>query len=538
MSCSVFLLLMAIITPSVISSVLLTYPQARFPPLDYLPDDLTMPPCGVPKPTKPFYTTFHIGESYNVSWITPASSNSTYRIRLVDSDGLTVEQLPGVITEMETFQNIKLRSPCEQCMLLIEQVMQNGKVFRSCADVNVVRASVKSDEQCSQRGSMMNSTCQCESGFTGNQCQYFAQCETNDDCLNGGMCVDQPESLIKKRCFCSYGFFGQRCDQKFNSQNDHCFAYDEPVAADLPLYGMFNPRCYQRHDLSANDRIYSRRVENEVEVILDFDTQNWLSLGWRPTELSTSCRLFPILEDTRGRISEMDQMARREFVAKPVMPKNNGFTELGLKSSLHPMDCVDVIMASVRNGRLFLSDFYSRDRSTPLEDYWYDGEMSLSAAYGTQQDGRSIVMFRRELREFEPTDHPLGPNEILIVWSKGDTQMGSSFQGTNRGVEKLKLAETVNVTFEQQQPKILATNELAFGVKNVVHDRLEPMTVVSTPPTHQPPSETSKMHQIPTPEPPPRTSSESPPTSTEPENSGIQTFKFSTILALLIAIFY
>lgn len=72
--------------------------------------------------------------------------------------------------------------------------------------------------------------------------------------------------------------------------------------------------------------------------------------------------------------------------------------ELGLKSSLHPMDCVDVIMASVRNDRLFISDFYSRDRSTPLEDYWYDGEMSLSAAYGTQQDGRSIVMFRRELR--------------------------------------------------------------------------------------------------------------------------------------------
>ena len=66
---------------------------------------------------------------------------STYRIRLVDSDGLTVEQLPGVITETETFQLIKPRSPCEQCMLLIEQVMQNGKVFRSCADVNVVRTS-------------------------------------------------------------------------------------------------------------------------------------------------------------------------------------------------------------------------------------------------------------------------------------------------------------------------------------------------------------------------------------------------------------
>lgn len=47
--------------------------------------------------------------------------------------------------------------------------------------------------------------------------------------------------------------------------------------------------------------------------------------------------------------------------------------------------------------------------------------------------------------------------------------MGSNFQGINRGVEKLKLAEVVNVTFEQpSQP----TNELAFGVKNVVHGEL------------------------------------------------------------------
>ncbi|CAA91258.3 EGF-like domain-containing protein [Caenorhabditis elegans] len=529
MPSSVFLLLMAIIIQYAESGVLFTNPQARFPPLDYLPDDLTMPPCGVPKPTKPFYTTFNIGSSYNVSWITPAASNSTYRIRLIDSDGLTVEQLPGVITEDETSQLIKLRSPCEQCMLLIEQVMHNGKVFRSCADVNVIRANVKEMDQCNQRGSIMNSTCQCESGFTGNQCQYYAHCDTNDDCLNGGICVEQANSLIEKRCFCSYGFFGQRCDQKFNSQNDHCFAYDEPIAADLPLYGMFNPRCYQRHDLSANDRIYSRRVDNEVEVIMDFDTKNWLSIGWRPTELSTSCRLFPILEDTRGRSNEMDEIARREFVAKPVMPKNNGFTELGLKSSLHPMDCVDVIMASVRNDRLFISDFYSRDRSTPLEDYWYDGEMSLSAAYGTQQDGRSIVMFRRELREFEPTDHPLGPNEILIVWSKGDSQMGSNFQGINRGVEKLKLAEVVNVTFEQpSQP----TNELAFGVKNVVHDRLEPMTV-STSTTRQSPSTINHVPEMTI----RNTIAPTTTTSTESENSSA-TLQVLLSLSMILVIFY
>uniref|UniRef100_A0A8R1HRB0 EGF-like domain-containing protein n=1 Tax=Caenorhabditis japonica TaxID=281687 RepID=A0A8R1HRB0_CAEJA len=539
----VFLLLMALRTVS--SGIVLSFPQARFPPLDYLPDDLTMPPCGVPKPTKPFYTTFHIGNSYNVTWITPTSSNSTYRIRLIDSDGLTVEQVPGMIAEGVNSQAIKLRSPCEQCMLLVEQVMANGKAFRSCADVNVVKGSVKEDEQCSQRGSLMNATCQCESGFTGNQCQHYAHCETNDDCLNGGVCVDQPNSLIKKRCFCSYRFFGQRCDRKFNSQNDHCFAYDELVAADLPLYGMFNPRCFQRHDLSAEDRVYSRRVDNEVEVIMDFSTKSWLYLGWRPTELSTSCRLFPILEDTRGRSNEMDEVARREFVAKPVMPKNNGYTELGLKSSLHPMDCVDVIMTSVRKGRLFISDFYSRDRSTPLEDYWYDGEMSLSAAYGTQVDDRTIVMFRRELREFEPTDHPLGPNEILVVWSKGDGQMGTAFQGSDRGVEKLRLAEVVNVTFEQPTP----TNELAFGVKNVAHDRLEPITNIpttfssssssfsssstskQTTPTPSSPSAPTRLFTSSLPTPP------RPTTTSEPEDSSASSPSATRVFVLVLAIF-
>ncbi|CAI2339823.1 unnamed protein product [Caenorhabditis sp. 36 PRJEB53466] len=493
----VFLLLMALGIRTALSAVLLTFPQARFPPLDYLPDDLTLPPCGVPKPTKPFYTTFHIGDTYNITWITPSTTNSTYRIRLVDSDGLTVEQFPGIIPEGDNAQSVKLRSPCEQCMLLVEQVMSNGKVFRSCADVNVIRGIVRDDEQCSQRGSLMNSTCQCESGFTGSQCQHYAHCETSDDCLNGGVCVDQLDALIRKRCFCSYGFFGQRCDQKFNSQNDNCFAYDELVAADLPLYGMFNPRCYQRYDLSAED------------------------------PLPAAC------SDPRGHAWKIERNGRgraERVRRKPVMPKNNGYTELGLRSSLHPMDCVDMITASVRKGRLFISDFYSRDRSTPLEDYWYDGEMSLSAAYGTQSAGRTVVMFRRELREFEPTDHPLGPNEILVVWAKAESAMANSFHGSNRGVEKLKLAETVNVTFEQPTPP----NEIAFGVKNVVHDRLEPMTKTTAATNERPVSPSTSAPTVPAPTAPSTFTSTSSPITTSSENS---TSSISNSLILILLIF-
>lgn len=69
-------------------------------------------------------------------------------------------------------------------------------------------------------------------------------------------------------------------------------------------------------------------------------------------------------------------------------------------ADLHPMDCVDVVMASVIDTNfLHISDMYTRDRSTPLDDNYFDGEQSLTAAYGQQtQNGRSIVMFRRNIR--------------------------------------------------------------------------------------------------------------------------------------------
>lgn len=69
-------------------------------------------------------------------------------------------------------------------------------------------------------------------------------------------------------------------------------------------------------------------------------------------------------------------------------------------TELHPMDCVDIVMASVTNNNLLhIADMYTRDRSTPLDDGYFDGEQSLTAAYGQQtKDGRSIVMFRRNIR--------------------------------------------------------------------------------------------------------------------------------------------
>ncbi|KAK6053725.1 hypothetical protein COOONC_08771 [Cooperia oncophora] len=72
---------------------------------------------------------------------------------------------------------------------------------------------------------------------------------------------------------------------------------------------------------------------------------------------------------------------------------------------LHAMDCIDVLVGAVRDGRTRVQDSYSRDRSTPLEDY-----------------------------KIEPTDHPLGPGRMFVVWAKGQ-QQGAYAHGAPSALE-------------------------------------------------------------------------------------------------------
>ncbi|KAJ1354311.1 hypothetical protein KIN20_011200 [Parelaphostrongylus tenuis] len=104
------------------------------------------------------------------------------------------------------------------------------------------------------------------------------------------------------------------------------------------------------------------------------------------------------------------------------MPHDNGLLESALHAPLHAMDCIDILIGAVRDGRTRVQDSYSRDRSTPLEDFWYEGEMSLVGTYGRELDGRTIIMFRRPMQEIEPTDHPLGPGQLFVVYAKGQKQ--------------------------------------------------------------------------------------------------------------------
>uniref|UniRef100_A0A0N5ADL1 EGF-like domain-containing protein n=1 Tax=Syphacia muris TaxID=451379 RepID=A0A0N5ADL1_9BILA len=255
---------------------------------------------------------------------------------------------------------------------------------------------------------------------------FVDDCSSDDDCQHDGSCVEQTNSLTNRVCYCAYGYYGVNCEK-----NDLCFNYESSLNKSFNNYGLFNADCYKTHTLNEDDRIYTRVVGNELELIMDYKTASWIAVGWRPLEISKFCRLFPDLENIRWK----RDMETNNTSAK--QPKDNGFLISALTAELNPMDCTDIITASVIDGRLRINDMYSRDRSTPLVDTWLDGEESLTAAYGIERDGRTVVMFRREISEIEPSDHPLGPGKIFVIYAKGQESMTGDIPKNNHSKSDL-----------------------------------------------------------------------------------------------------
>ncbi|OZC05923.1 hypothetical protein X798_07102, partial [Onchocerca flexuosa] len=106
-------------------------------------------------------------------------------------------------------------------------------------------------------------------------------------------------------------------------------------------------------------------------------------------QIDRSCRLFPDLENTRYKrdinrtlishsMTQMNESQYRDKVNPnlmsvpiPKLPENNGLLKAALLAPLHPMDCTDIVIGSVRDGRSRITDMYTRDRSTPLYDIWF-----------------------------------------------------------------------------------------------------------------------------------------------------------------------
>uniref|UniRef100_A0A914YMR3 DOMON domain-containing protein n=1 Tax=Panagrolaimus superbus TaxID=310955 RepID=A0A914YMR3_9BILA len=492
----------------------------------------------MPKGKNPYFTTFAVGKQYNLTW----TSNHHFhkggiRLTLLDPNENIIQQLEPIQANdwaKETPLNLTLSFPreCHGCVLQLErQALEYGPnyIFHSCADVNIESALENSDEiQCSGNGRFTENGCICRKYFSGDRCQYRVECENDADCIHGKCIKESRPALIQKTCFCDYSFYGKNCETEFKNEKseDMCFNYENLVDTSSPMfkgYGIFNPDCYNKIELNSEDFVYSRLIDNEVEVILDFNTTGWISIGWRPLKLDTSCRLFPDIGLPRSRSFRQTDS------------KQNGFIKSALQAPLHAMDCTDIIVASVIDGRSRIQDMYTRDRSTPLPDTFFEGENSLTAAFGIERDGRTVVMFRRNVREIEPSDHPLGPGPIHGIWAKSSETSdelryhgGSRYRGT-------KVFEFV------KHDAMPASGPLLFIRKNNPSTSLSSTTsftdAPTPPPSEKPPQNTldfsadfqvvDQIQAEPEPEPEPTAEPEPFPESTPFSNSITEASTFS-----------
>lgn len=62
---------------------------------------------------------------------------------------------------------------------------------------------------------------------------------------------------------------------------------------------------------------------------------------------------------------------------------------------------------------------YTRDRSTPRTDAFYGGKDDLSAAFAYEEDGTTVVFFRKPLAAKELPDQPLKNAPTLLIWAQG-----------------------------------------------------------------------------------------------------------------------
>ncbi|XP_076320004.1 uncharacterized protein LOC143230387 [Tachypleus tridentatus] len=89
------------------------------------------------------------------------------------------------------------------------------------------------------------------------------------------------------------------------------------------------------------------------------------------------------------------------------------------RHEFHAMDCTDIVIGVVRGKASRISDYYTRDRSTPRVDSYYGGTDSLTAAVGAEDNGVTTVLFRKKVKAKELTDHTIENSLMNVIWAKG-----------------------------------------------------------------------------------------------------------------------
>ncbi|CAH0551188.1 unnamed protein product [Brassicogethes aeneus] len=298
--------------------VSLTFPPARKYELDFLDNSRTKAPCGMPKGN--IKTSFLTGSTFNVSWHLGYPHRGGFKIQLLDELERPVLDLTPTIQGTEyvstdaTAQTYQVQLPanfvCSNCSLrLIRQALEWGANYKfwSCADVDI---KLKKDfrETCSGHGKYLLGRCKCDRLYYGSYCQFRNECVENSDCGDHGKCIDvKATTAPRQQCYCELGYFGPGCVKR------------SPVKNTNIDFGI-----YTKKKLSDTFNLYWRIIKehNEIEAIMVVNGTGYAGIGWRPKDLTKTCKNFPLIEESKS--ENIKQEAIPEFEPTKI-PSTNSF---------------------------------------------------------------------------------------------------------------------------------------------------------------------------------------------------------------------
>ncbi|XP_070567488.1 uncharacterized protein [Ptychodera flava] len=337
---------------------------------------------------------------YTMAFLPPLERKSWqggFKIQLLDHSGTVIYNLTesdddGYLCRDDTRrENYTVTLPanyvCSDCILRVRREvsipeLQLKRDYLSCADI-VIQENLSCPSDCSDNGACINGTCMCDRLYKGDACQYQDECEDDIDCGDYGRCLDSQGTFYpKKKCFCQEGYFGVGCQA-----NPTDFNIDVSSGT------------YNHKELNENINLYWKILEktSEIEMVVQALTNNWITLGWKPADISIECSTFPV-------------------------PRSGYPDQPDTDESIRPMYCADMVVGMAVGSLGRVRDLYSRDQSTPREDVWYGGTDSLTAATATEVDGITTVAFRRLLTSAEQSDHNFTDSDMMLVWARGRQQ--------------------------------------------------------------------------------------------------------------------
>ncbi|XP_067135324.1 uncharacterized protein [Centruroides vittatus] len=280
-----------------LAHVALTYPPARKYDLDFLDNGRTKAPCGMPKGDTVTQLPAASGAMINVTWHLAYPHRGGFKLELLDKDDKYLMDLTPttpttdyVGSEDTTAQSYTVSFPeslsCKGCTIrLLRQAQEWGHqyLFWSCADVDIVPVT-ELRTVCSNHGKINAfGQCQCDHLYSGNVCQYKDECWNDGDCGSHGKCINiDATTFPKKQCFCEIGWFGEKCSKE-SAVKDMNIDYSK----------------YSKQDLSDEFSFYWRILQEseELEAVMKVKSTSYVAIGWRPHDITKSCKAFPVVQD-------------------------------------------------------------------------------------------------------------------------------------------------------------------------------------------------------------------------------------------------